>query len=141
MSTTGGHKLKAHVRAARARHGLHMIEVGFKDRLFAPLAQLLEFGNAATGLPERPAFRDGARRLEEVARDHTPTTYAEFVGLAVAMRDTIRQSYHDFHGEPLSERQKTRKEDTPFKEDQLIGSEGPKLIAHIHAYLDGERVG
>ena len=56
------------------------------------------------------------------------------------MRDIIRESYMNFHGAPLSERQRTRKEGTPFQDDQLIGHEGPKLISHIHAWINDVQV-
>ena len=57
-----------------------------------------------------------------------------------AVREVVKSSYLDFHGEELSERQKTRKEGTEGEGRQLVGGEGPKLIEHIEARLDGVKV-
>ena len=150
MTTTGGERLNEAIRQAqrqaRAMDGL-LVEVGFHGRM-AGLASTHEYGLRRPGvrIPERPAFRVGARKLEGLANDFAAEdasggmTYEKAVTYAIKARDIIRQSYHDFHGEPLSERQKARKEDTPFADEQLIGSRGPKLISHIHAYVNGERV-
>ena len=145
MAVSGGHALRESLRQAQATKEFQ-IEVGFKGKFIASLAQLLEFGNSKTSLPERPAFRAGSRRLEQAIQDFNASrrgapTHAQAVELAILMRDAVRRAYTDFHGAPLSERQKTRKEDTPFQDDELIGSEGPKLIGHIHAYVDGDMVG
>ena len=68
MSTTGCENLSRHIREAKAQPQETLIEVGFKDRRIAPLAHLHEFGGRY--VPERPAFRAGARRAEEVWAEH-----------------------------------------------------------------------
>ncbi len=144
MSVTGGANLRRFIREAKAQPAEAIIEVGFKDRRIAPLAHLHEFGSRY--VPERPAFRAGARRAEEVWTELTGKfrspgpTHEQWVEIAIALRDVIRESYMNFHGQPLSERQRQRKEGTPFQDDQLIGHEGPKLVSHIHAYVNSEQV-
>ena len=124
-----------------------VIEVGIKDqeRRIAPLAMQLEFGNVRTRLPERPAFRAGVERLPGVIQEHQATwsgmpTQEQLAALAVDMRDTIRESYLNFHGLPLSERQRERKEGTPGAGKQLIGHEGPKLVEHIGSWVNDNKV-
>ena len=60
--------------------------------------------------------------------------------LAIVGRDALKQGYLDFHGAPLSERQRRRKKGTKYVDDQLVGAEGPKMIEHIHAYVNGVQV-
>ena len=149
MSTTGGHRLKASLRQARAQHGETMIEVGFKDRRIAPLALVHEFGlrgrDGGVKLPERPAFRQAVRDLEATVREYDRfsggLTHEKAVELAVLMRDALKRAYLQFEGVPLSERQKARKAGTPYADEELVGAEGPKLIEHIGAWVNGERVG
>ena len=76
-----------------------------------------------------------------LARHEPIPNLADIKAIAIKARDTIRQAYLDFHGAPLSERQRERKAGTPYADDQLIGAEGPKLIGHIHAYVDGQQLG
>ena len=149
----GGAKLKRWIRNTRNRAKQRVIEVGFRDARIAPLAAQLEFGNPATNLPERPAFRLGVIKMREEVRrwliktlragsqDGVGLTDAQAVELAILARDIIRETYMDFHGAPLSQRQIERKAGTAYADDQLIGAEGPKLVAHIKAYVDGAEVG
>ena len=132
------------------------IEVGFKDRRMSVLAAQLEFGNPKTNLPERPAFRLGVEemgkavvtRLIEMKRQDARAARGEVFGLTVAQakeiavlaREVIRRAYRDFHGASLGERQRARKAGTEYADEQLIGAEGPKLIQHIRAYVDGTEV-
>ena len=151
----GGKKLDAYIKNSKraAAKKLPLIEVGFKDRRIAVLAGQLEFGNPESNLPERPAFRSTVRkrresvnaRVVELMRANLPQftglTKEQWVEIAILVRDIVRQEYEEFHGAPLSERQRQRKEDTPFADEQLIGAEGPRLIEHIKAYMDGVEVG
>ena len=121
--------------------------MGFHDPFTGRIAALLEFGNAATNLPERPAFRQALERIKfskpdlwAQARADKAVTRAAIEAAARGARDIIRQAYLDFHGTPLSERSRERKAGTPHELDQLVGAEGPKLIQHIHAYVDGREV-
>ena len=149
MSVTGGENLKRYLRETKARAAQlenTVIEVGFKDRKIATLAMGHEFGIPQAGLPERPAFRVGVERLPDVICEHQAQwrglpTDEQIVELAIAMRDVIRQSYSEFEGTPLSERQKERKAGTPFADTQLTGAEGPKMIEHIGAWVNGVQVG
>ena len=129
-----------------------IIEVGFRDRRIAPLAAQLEFGNRETRLPERPAFRQSLDPMARAVIEHLAAAGYDFrrglaipdsvwIGAAIAARDSVRQAYVDFHGAPLSERQIERKAGTPFEDKELIGAEGPKLIGHIRAFVDGVEVG
>ena len=122
------------------------IEVGFFDPFLATLAFRLEFGDPDARLPERPAFRLGLEDAHKAVRAKTLQVWRRDKGItergaaeiAIAARDTIRQAYLDFHGSPLSERQVERKGGS---DDQLVGAEGPKLINHIVAVVDGKQVG
>lgn len=154
---TGGAKLRRFVRESKtAARRAPVIEVGFKDRRMSVLAANLEFGNPKTSLPERPAFRLGVREMAEAvsarivemkrqdARGARPEVFgltdAQAREIAILARDVIRRSYIDFHGAPLSERQKARKAGTEYADEQLIGAEGPKLIQHIKAFVNGTEV-
>ena len=152
---TGGKNLAKFLENAKRsqRATIPLIEVGFGDARINVLAVQLEFGNPRSGIPERPAFRLGvqdmgaivAERVEAMKRKDAKTgrlglTAAQARELAVLGRDTIRRAYHTFHGAPLSERQKARKAGTQYADDQLVGREGPKLISHIHGYVDGREV-
>ena len=156
-SIQGGHKLDRFIRANQraARQAEPEIGVGFRGHI-AGLASLLEFGNPDTGLPERPAFRIGINRLREelparlegMARANlnkrTPVmvlTRAQATELAVWARDILRASYLSFKGPGLSERQAERKAGTAGQGKELVGSEGPKLVSHLRAYVDGQEVG
>ena len=145
MSVTGGENLKRFIREARATPDEVTVEIGFKDPKIAPLAQAHEFGIGRVNLPERPAFRAGIARLPDVIAEQQAgwagaPTHEHLVALALAMHQVIKRSYLEFHGAPLSERQKERKEGTPAAGTQLQGVEGPKLIEHLGAWVDGEKV-
>ena len=151
----GGKKLAKFIanskRAASAR--APVIEVGFRGRRIAVLAAALEYGNPRTNLPERPAFRAGVDKLPLVVkawrethlqgRDWTKGIVipdSAYKALALAARDAIRQSYLDYPGVGLSAIQEARKAGSPYSDDELIGSEGPKLVSHIKAYIDGAEI-
>ena len=155
---TGGGKLKKFLTDAKqAQRNIPTVEVGFGDVRVGVLAAQLEFGNPQTNLPERPAFRLGMGRMRDAvmprvvemkraqARAGKGAVFgfseAQAREIAILARDTLRQSYRDFHGAELSERQKARKAGTQYADDQLVGSEGPKLIGHIHGYVNGNEVG
>ena len=151
MTTTYPDKLFASVRGHQ-RDGARLnelnVEVGFKDRRIAPLAIIHEFGARAFDgitVPERPAFRSALGGMERVLEEHSSgwrdvPTQEQIEELAQAWRDLVRRAYMEFHGAPLAERTRERKEGTPFADEQLIGSEGPRMISHIHAYVDGSKV-
>ena len=147
VTTTGGSRLKAHLEWQRRRvRGMPIVvEVGFKDRRIAVLAANLEFGNPSTNLPERPAFRVGSRESHEAVRRALaelpgPMTVDKATRIATIARDTIRRAYLTYHGPGLSERQRARKAGTQYADDELVGHEGPKLIGHIHGYVNGRQV-
>ena len=111
----------------------------------AVLAVRLEYGDPSTNLPERPAFRIGVREVENMVRTMArklgaPMTHDKAQRIAIAARDRLRRAYLSYHGPGLSERQRRRKAGTRYADDELIGREGPKLIGHIHGYVNGERV-
>lgn len=155
---TGGGNLARHLRKTRqnmAPSKPPVVSVGFHNPAISAIAVVHEFG--AGRVPERPAFRLGVeqakrhweRKQREIFRTGRDAArhgsfsvdHAKLAALAIELRDIIRKAYHDFHGAPLSERQKQRKAGTRYADEQLIGAEGPKLIAHIHAEIDGVRVG
>ena len=151
MTTTGGDKLMASLRAAMAIPKEIEGTVGFHDRRIASLAASHEFGerdrDGGVTLPERPAFRQGVRRGEDMLREATAKVSAhqlnrakvgELMGL---MRDEVKASYRSFRGEPLSERQEARKKGTAGAGKQLVGHEGERLINRIEARVDGDEVG
>ena len=61
--------------------------------------------------------------------------------LAVWARDLLRASYLTFKGPSLSERQAERKAGSPGQGKELVGHEGPRLVSHLRAYVDGAEVG
>ena len=61
----------------------------------------------------------------------------EAVKVALAARDILKRSYETFAGPGLSERQAARKAGTPGAGRELVGSEGPKLIGHLEARVNG----
>ena len=148
----GGDKLRQFLRdkqRAVAEHPGHKVEVGFDDLRVAPLAARLEFGDARFNLPPRPAFRDalpdmykvaGEVAAREIRRAGGVLDYAGAVAVALAARDVVRDSYLNFKGPGLSERQAARKAGTRGAGKELIGSEGPKLISRIHGFVDGKQV-
>ena len=151
MSTTGGHKLRASLRAARAIPKEIVGEVGFLDPHIASLAATHEYGlrgaDGGVSLPERPAFRQGSRESEEVVREATAKVKAHDMDVEVAgeimvqARDTIRGSYRNFDGVPVGERQERRKAGTKGAGRPLVGSKGERLIEHIEARVNDEGVG
>ena len=151
----GGQKLERFLRNSKSAASARQpeIEVGFQGKQIAVLAAALEYGNPATNLPERPAFRAGIAKLPEVVkawrethlqgRDWTKGIVvpdSAYIALAVAARDAIRRSYLDYPGVGLSATQEARKAGSQYADDELVGSEGPKLISHIKAYVDGVEV-
>ena len=146
----GGQRWKAFMRTAQAnetRANNRSVVVGFLERRISRLAVQLEYGNPDTGLPERPAFRLGVDRIKreapkEIERLYrargvadgsfalTDTELAELGRWAEAIN---RQTYLEFVGPGLSERQAKRKLGTSGSGLELVGSEGPKLIKHIRS--------
>ena len=152
----GGKKLAKFIRNSKrgASAGPPLLQIGFQGRQIAVLAAALEFGNPSTNLPERPAFRAGIAKLPEVVKAWQETHLqgrnwtaglvipnAAYVALAILARDAIRQSYLEYHSSAgLSDTQEARKRGTPGAGQELIGHEGPKLVGHIKAYVDGGEV-
>ena len=150
----GGKKLARFLsNTKRAARAFPVIEVGFLDRHIAVLAGRLEFGDPNANLPERPAFRQGIADLERALsglwKDATSgkdwrrgigVTEAEAVKVALAARDILKRSYETFAGPGLSERQERRKQGTAGAGRELVGSEGPKMIEHLEARVNGRIV-
>ena len=86
-------------------------------------------------------MRAATRDLENIIVEAQATTEAEIVEVGIQMRDAVVKSYLDFEGAPLSERQKERKLGTKYATDQLVGSEGPKLVSHVGVWVDDDKVG
>ncbi|MDE0274148.1 MAG: hypothetical protein OXP11_23400 [Gammaproteobacteria bacterium] len=153
--TTGGDGLARYLKKTRQNAAKQpVVTVGFHDPAMSAIAVVHEFG--AGRVPERPAFRLGVDQAERHWERNKPSVFrtgqdavrhgsgvddAKLTALAIELRDIIRQAYHDFHGAPLSERQRQRKAGTSYADEQLIGAEGPKLIGHIHAEVNGQQVG
>ena len=106
-----------------------------------------------TRLPERPAFRQGVADLERALpglwhdalggqdwRRGVVVSEAAAVKVALAARDILKRSYETFAGPGLSERQEARKAGTAGAGCELVGSEGPKLIGHLEARVNGRTV-
>ena len=138
MSTTGGENLKRELAKVRAQADEITVDIGFQGPI-ASLAAQHEFGNRS--LPERPAMRAATRDLENIAAESKATTHDEFVEAGVLMRDAMKNSYLNFDGAPLGQRQLERKRGTPYASDQLIGAEGPKLVSHVGVWIDDEKIG
>ena len=151
----GGAKLARFMRnTKRAKGKPHLIEVGFLDRRISILAGRVEFGDPASDLPERPAFRQGVADLERELPKLTidtmktkdlrmgiATTRTDAIKLGLAARDILKRSYETFTGPGLSETQEARKRGTRGEGRELVGSEGPKLIGHLEVRVDGQVVG
>ena len=120
------------------------MSAGFHEPHIAALAAQLEFGNLATDLPERPAFRMAKDDALEAGRDMIakelkgqvrsgdlviPDDVAQKA--ADAMATVIQRSYVEFDSPGLSERQRRRKVGTLGQAKVLIGHKGPRLISHI----------
>ena len=139
VNVRGGNRFRAHMRemrrAVRAMNG-KVIEVGFHDPRAAAIASIHEFGNHPSGVPARPAFSQAIPEMNRIFSRHfkrvrgLPTT-ADMERVAQELEDELKSSYLGFRGEPLSPRQEARKAGTPGQGQQLVGSEGPRLIAHI----------
>ena len=142
----GGANLRTFLRnAARSsRKPQPTAEAGFVEPHIAGLAARLEFGDPRTNLPERPAFRlatpDAGKAGARVVAKALSARVREGVFMvddahaqraADAMAGEIRKSYSTFNGAPTSERQVKRKAGTLGAGRQLVGHEGPRLIAHI----------
>lgn len=152
---TGGAKLARFMRnTMRAKGKQHLVEVGFLDRRISILAGRLEFGDPASDLPERPAFRQGVADLERELPKLTidtmktkdlrmgiATTRTDAIKLGLAARDILKRSYETFVGPGLSERQEARKEGTRGAGQELVGARGPRLIGHLEVRVDGQVVG
>ena len=149
VKTTGGKKLAAMIRKLdrEARQTPVTGEVGFFGQV-APLAKQLEFGDPKRKLPERPAFRqalpDAAKAVHDVVKrskaDAVLDTESTAGKAIAAATEAVKRSYLDFVGDGLSERQRKRKEGTPYERKELQGGEGPKLIERIEGKVDGEPV-
>ena len=134
------------------------LTVGFPDGFIMPLALAHEFGtrdqSGKSVLPERPAFRSARPEMRRAWRRQckaimravskpraSRSTVLAMVRSAVKeQRDILVRSYETFHGEPLGERQRARKRNTPGEGKQLTGTRGPRLIGHISAWVDGVEV-
>ena len=82
-----------------------------------------------------------ARELERIRKAQRPFkgyTTADYEQVAIVARDALIAGYLAFKGEPLSERQEQRKAGTLGAGKQLVDSRGPRLIEHIHAWVDGK---
>ena len=150
--TTGGGRIKAHLRErqrrARAMDGA-AVSVGFKGSV-AGLAARHEYGDPAAKLPERPVFRLAAREdgrmtraVREGVRDaDAPPTRGALRTVAEAGRDGLVRAFLSATGEiaDVGERQARRKAGTPGEGRTLVGTEGPKMIEHVSAWVDDNEV-
>ena len=155
MSTRGGKKFKRKIADLRKRDAAvtaTTAEVGFHEQHVAQIAALHEFGSKAkdgTLLPERPAFRSAypamgaamtaAIKAEGGKGKGLPSKAAIEAG-ARAAKDALVASYHNAPGPPVGERQEARKAGTPGAGRLLIGAQGPRLVDHIDAQVDGKAV-
>lgn len=155
--TTGGQKLARFIKDTErnlAPAKLPKVTVGFHDPAMSAIAVVHEFGFGR--VPERPAFRLGVEQAkrhwernkqsvfrtgQDAVRHGSGVDDAKLAALATELRDIVRQAYLDFHGAPLSERQRQRKAGTSYADKLLIGAKGPKMIGHIHAEINGQQVG
>ena len=140
MSVTGGHSLKRELAKARAAQPEVTVDVGFKGSV-SSLAAQHEFGNPRSHLPERPAIRASIRDLENIVIESKATDHEQFVEAGLLMRDAMKNSYLNFEGAPLGQRQLERKRGTKYATDQLVGAEGPKLVEHVGVWVDDDKVG
>ena len=162
MASGGKIKIKGGQRLARYLTNLQRnrdklrhtkVEIGFFGPRIATLAALHELGSRpkdGTPVPARPAFgaakRDvgqgfgealrGAVQGERGAISRDAVEVAALAGL-----EAVRKSYLNAPGPPLSERQQQRKRGTPGEGRKLVGVKGPKLIEHLEARIDGQKVG
>lgn len=153
----GGERLKRYIaEVQRNRDKLRgtKAEVGFFGPQIATLAATHELGqrdrDGSVKLPARPAF---GRARDKVRQEFRQALRAEVEGkrgmisrdaleaAALAGLEAVRKSYMNAPGPPLSERQQARKAGTPGEGKKLIGVKGPKLIEHLEARIDGQKVG
>lgn len=145
MPVKGGSRLKAHIAKQRRaiRTGPQSVTVGFHGAI-APLARQLEFGNPATNLPERPAFRrsnqEASKAFVESLKESGQLTQQSAAKAGKAAAAVVRASYLGFRGPGLSEIQKARKEGTAGANRELVGHRGPKLVEHLGVEVDGVEV-
>ena len=152
VKQTGGARLRRYIAERRPLISwLDSLDlrVGFPDGFIMPLAILHEFGHRESGLPMRPAFRAGLikmrpawkRRCKAILREaskpdaHKATLRTMIRAAMAEQKILLVRSYESYHGAPLSERQQARKAGTPGEGKQLTGSEGPRLIGHISAWI------
>ena len=146
----GGKALVKFFRASKRADKPLGVTVGFHDRAIAQLAGQLEFGNPKTNLPERPAARQGVAAMKRTlpavarealgARDYRRGIVVDrdaAVTLGEAAVETLKASYLGFSGEGVGPAQAARKAGTVGEGRTLVGSEGPRLIEHIEAKVDG----
>ena len=151
IRTRGGKKLLRKIRdlkrETRKVDGVSA-EAGFPRGIPASLAVQHEFGNPATKLPERPAFRAALAMVRAEFRKATlrerpiglpPDARAIKAG-AVAAATELRRGYLEFEGAPLSAAVRERKAGTPGEGRQLVGEKRPKLITKITAWVNRRRV-
>ena len=127
-------------------------EVGYFEPHVAQIAMLHEFGSKPRGaprLPERPAFRGAmpamgkamvdAIKVEVGTGRGVPSKAALEVG-ARGAKEALAKSYANAPGPDVGPRQQARKVGTPGADKLLVGREGPKLIDHISAEVNGDEV-
>ena len=161
VKVTGGELLKrfaAKVRRNRQQLSGTKVEVGFFGPQISTLAALHEFGqrDKAGGpkVPPRPAFRAAVpalrsefrQSLREGVRDGLEgqrglITREQISKAALAALGAIRESYFAAPGPEVGERQAARKKGTAGEGRKLVGTEGPKLIDHLEAKINGEKLG
>ncbi|MCY4396349.1 MAG: hypothetical protein OXC10_14570 [Rhodospirillaceae bacterium] len=148
----GGKKFKRKMADLRTRAAAldgTVAEIGFHEPHVAAIARLHEYGSKGEGgapLPERPAFRaalpamgkamTGAIAAEGGKGKGAPSKAVIEAGARGAKAALVR-SYEHAPGPPVGEQQEARKAGTPGAGRLLIGAEGPALIGHISAKVDG----
>ena len=156
IRVSGGEKLAAFAReVANNRRALSgtKIEVGFFDPLMARLAATHEFGqrdsDGGPKVPPRPAFRDALPRLRSEFRQSARRNLEGRRGLvtrsaveaaAKAALGAIVESYRNAPGPEVGAAQQARKAGTPGEGRKLVGTRGEKLIGHLQARVNGEKL-
>ena len=148
---TGGKKLAAFLKNSKREQRKIIgkpvvISIGFLDAVIAALAATHEFGLGNN--PERPAFRVGIERMKSglvhfIVSNRLIDSRKMVVNESAALRiatwcvGVVKESYHAFTTPAEGERQLARK---GGRSDPLVGASGPKLISHLAAAINGQRV-
>ena len=157
IKVRGGDLLKrfaAKVRRNRQQLSGTKVEVGFFGPQISTLAALHEFGqrdaDGGPKSPPRPAFRAALPKLRSEFRQSVRRnveaesgvliTRAAVQEAAKAALHAIVESYRDAPGPQVGPAQQARKAGTLGEGRKLVGTRGEKLISHLQARVNGEKV-